>query len=213
MKYQNIYKHYEDCLEKNGDSHKGVDWPNKKDAELRYFTMLSLLPSQKPISLLDFGCGLSHLYEFMQSSVKYKNIKYYGLDISEKFIEKSQKKFPENTYYHLDILQSDNNDLNFDYIIANGVFTEKLSLTHAEMFDFLTKTLKKLFLMANEGVIFNVMNKHVDWERNDLFHLPYDELADFFHKEKQRNYIIKNDYGLYEYTVCWMKKTNNNILL
>ena len=29
------------------------------------------------------------------------------------------------------------------------------------------------------GIAFNVMTKHVDWERDDLFHLPFDQLAEW----------------------------------
>ena len=45
------------------------------------------------------------------------------------------------------------------------------------------------------------MTKHVDWERDDLFHLPFDTLAAVLKKEISRHFVISNDYGLYEYTV------------
>lgn len=48
---------------------------------------------------------------------------------------------------------------------------------------------------------FNVMSKNVDWEREDLFHMPLDELSAFLTSSISRNFIIRNDYGLYEYTV------------
>jgi len=44
------------------------------------------------------------------------------------------------------------------------------------------------------------MSKHVDWEREDLFHLPFDVLARFLTRMVTRNFVIRNDYGLYEYT-------------
>jgi hypothetical protein len=44
------------------------------------------------------------------------------------------------------------------------------------------------------------MSKHVDWEREDLFHLPFDTLAAFLKQELSGNFVIRNDYGLYEYT-------------
>ena len=50
------------------------------------------------------------------------------------------------------------------------------------------------------GIAFNVMSKDVDWERDDLFHLPLSELSSFLSKNLTRRYIIRNDYGLYEYT-------------
>ena len=66
-KYMDIVSHYEECLKKFGDSHKGVDWPEKKDVETRYDVMLELIKSddKSKVSLLDFGCGASHLYEYI----------------------------------------------------------------------------------------------------------------------------------------------------
>jgi hypothetical protein len=58
-----------------------------------------------------------------------------------------------------------------------------------------------IFPFVGKGLAFNVMSKHVDWERDDLFHLPLDVLADFLTKNLTRNYIIRNDYGRYAYTV------------
>jgi hypothetical protein len=45
-----------------------------------------------------------------------------------------------------------------------------------------------------------VMSKHVDWERDDLFHLPFDALGSFLREEVSRHFVIRHDYGLYEYT-------------
>ena len=55
--------------------------------------------------------------------------------------------------------------------------------------------------LRGKGVAFNVMSKHVDWERDDLFHLPFDEMAGFVTRNLTRNFVIRNDYGLFEYTV------------
>ena len=36
--------------------------------------------------------------------------------------------------------------------------------------------------------------------REDLFHLPMDILASFLAHEISRHFVIRHDYGLYEYT-------------
>lgn len=203
-KYIDIIKHYEDCLDKHGDTHKGVDWPNQQDADKRYRVMCGLFSEYENIkhnaSLLDFGCGAAHLLEFIQRE-NITSIEYSGLDISEKFVLLSRKKFPETTFYCLDVLEDADKLPQFDYIVANGAFTEKRNLTHNEMFSYFCSTLKILFSKAERGIAFNVMSKHVDWERDDLFHLAFDDLAHFLCKELSRNFVIRNDYGLYEYTV------------
>ena len=200
-KYWEIIRHYEDCLEKFGDSHLGVDWPNIDDADTRYKIMLDVVKDKGSLNnLLDFGCGASHLYDYIIKN-NIKSIKYSGLDISEKFISFSEKKYPEINYYCVDIIKQPDVIPKFDYMILNGVFTEKNSLTYDEMLNYFFKLTYEVFRKSKIGIAFNVMSKHVDWERDNLFHLPFDTLASFLKKEITRNFIIRNDYGLYEYTV------------
>jgi SAM-dependent methyltransferase len=201
-KYLNIVSHYESCLEQHGDTHLGVDWPKPEDVERRYRVMLEVIKPEsrsQRVSLLDFGCGASHLNEYILKQ-GLENIEYAGLDLSEKFVRLSQSKFPANQFFCLDVLDEKASLPNFDYIVLNGVFTEKRELSFDEMFSYFKQLVTRVFEHAAIGIAFNVMTKHVDWERDDLFHLPFDTLAEFVKKELTRNFVFRNDYGLYEYT-------------
>lgn len=205
--YLSIVSHYESCLEKHGDTYLGVDWPRKDDVNTRYRVMLEVIKPGTPnklIRLLDFGCGASHLNEYILGSGM-EDIRYAGLDISEKFVQLSRGKFPFNDFYCVDVLDDDVVVPNFDYVVMNGVFTEKNHLPFGEMLAYFKQVVKKVFALADRGLAFNVMSKHVDWEREDLFHLPLDTLADFLTKDLTRNFVIRNDYGLYEYTAYLYK--------
>ncbi|MFW9990323.1 MAG: SAM-dependent methyltransferase, partial [Candidatus Odinarchaeota archaeon] len=107
-----------------------------------------------------------------------------------------------------DVLEKPDLISNYDFIILNGVFTEKRELTFDEMFEYFKTLILMLFDKANEGIAFNVMTKHVDWERGDLFHLPFDHLASFLKQEITRHFVIRNDYGLFEYAVYLLKRSN-----
>ena len=199
--YSSIIEHYESCLAKHGDSHLGVDWPNARDAATRYGVMLDLMRGcEGAASLLDFGCGVSHLYPYLSKSV-HSDITYVGLDVSKKFCEVSRSKYPENDYLCLDVLKEPHKLANFDYIVMNGVFTEKQNLSFDQMFTYFKDLLSVIFQKTDRGLAFNVMSSHVDWEREDLFHLPFDELMPFLHQNLSRHIVIRSDYGLYEYTV------------
>lgn len=199
--YSQLINHYEDCLARHGDSHRGVDWPNEQDAATRYQVMLEVIRSQDiPVSLLDFGCGAAHLYEYIQQQ-KLGWIEYAGLDLSSQFIALAQAKFPERCFYQADILATDETTVpSFDYLLLNGVLTEKLDMSFDEMWNYTQRLLRAVFAKARCGIAFNVMSKQVDWERNDLFHLPLDLLTGFLTRELSRHFIVRHDYGLYEYT-------------
>jgi SAM-dependent methyltransferase len=205
--YLNIVEHYENCFRRFGDSFKGVDWPKEEDALLRYKIMLELIPEQEKCSLLDFGCGTAFLYDFILKN-DYQNINYTGLDISIEFIDVCKQKHPDKTFICTDILESPEQLGSFDYLVLNGVFTEKRDLTFDEMFDYFKNIIRLLYTKANKGIAFNVMTKHVEWEREDLFHLPFDLLVSFLKSEISQSFIIRNDYGLFEYTVYLFKDSN-----
>ena len=210
-KYAAIIGHYEDCLAKYGDTHLGVDWPDLLDAERRYRVMLEVVREENRmgLTLLDFGCGASHLYPYMLKS-QYDALKYHGLDASLAFCELSRSKYPLNDYICADVLQAPERLGEFDYVVMNGVFTEKRELSFEEMFEYLKSVLRVVFPKVRCGLAFNVMSKAVDWERDDLFHLPADPLIAFLTKELSRHFVLRNDYGLYEYTVYVYKETSHS---
>ena len=87
----------------------------------------------------------------------------------------------------------------------NGVFTEKLNMTHNEMFEHMTKLVSLVFSNVNKGIMFNVMSKQVDYERDDLFHLSIDKLSWFVKEHLSRKFVIRHDYDLWDYTVYILK--------
>lgn len=199
--YRRIVAHYEACLDRHGDSHLGVDWPDAGDADTRYAVMLGVIrePPGTPVSLLDFGCGAGHLLDYIRRNGR-REIDYRGLDISDKFIALCRDKFPGTAFAAADILERPDAAEVADYLIMNGVFTEKRDLTQDEMLRYMQDTLSAAWPLARKGLAFNVMSKQVEWEREDLFHLSFDALGGFLSGRMTRHIVLRQDYGLYEYT-------------
>jgi SAM-dependent methyltransferase len=207
--YREIVAHYEGCLSRYGDTHRGVDWPKAEDAELRYRVMLDLIPTDapRPTRLLDFGCGAGHLLEFIKRR-GLPRIAYQGLDLSPRYVALCRSKFPDALFTCADVL-SDRMELpEFDYVVMNGVFTEKCSLSHDGMWDYVRALLRRVWPHARRGLAFNVMSKHVDWERDDLFHLSCDALLTFLKAELSQHCLFRHDYGLFEYTAYVYREAN-----
>lgn len=68
------------------------------------------------------------------------------------------------------------------------------------MFDFFSKILIKLNKKTRIGISFNTMSPIVDYKRDDLFYLSFDKMGLFLKENISRNYVINNNYGLWEYT-------------
>jgi len=205
--YTKIVEHYEQCFEKHGSNHHGVDWPNQHDLHKRFQVMTDVILPRGPCSLLDFGCGVGLLLDWIYDrDLIY--IDYSGCDMSEKFINccKQKHKDDPEEFFQIDVLKTPEQLNSYDYIVMNGVFTMKLELSQQEMWDYFTRLISVLFNKANKGMAFNLMSKQVDWERDDLFHVSLDQLASFLTKNLCRHFVIRNDYGLYEYTVYLYKE-------
>ena len=205
-----IVTHYETCFLKHGDSFRGVDWPTEAGALLRYRVMLGIIERSggSGCSVLDFGCGNGLFLRFIHSN-RITGVRYLGADASRLFVDHCRRSFSSETFFQVDVNEPARGLPEVDYIIANGVFTERLGRPYGEMFDMLSRTLVSLWSIAKKGIAFNVMSKHVDWERDDLFHVPFDEMAGWVRNNLSRNFSFRADYGLYEYTVYVWREPNN----
>jgi hypothetical protein len=73
---------------------------------------------------------------------------------------------------------------------------------------FFIKIIKKLFNSSKKGLAFNVMSSLVEWERDDLFHVSMEKVAKLIKEHLSDNFVIRNDYGLYENTIYVYHKPN-----
>lgn len=198
--YRQITTCTESYFEREGDTPLGMGWPNVADAVRRYDVMLDVIQDRsRPVRILDFGCGTGHLYQHIQTLDKL-NVDYHGIDLSQRFIDTARSRHPKANFTCGDVMRHPQILQCYDYVIINGVFTSKVEMSYEVMLRFWQQTIKLLFNKASHGIAFNAMSKHVDWEREDLFHLPLDTVATFLCRELSRHFIIRNDYGLYEFT-------------
>ena len=188
----------------HGDSHLGVGWTKtQEEANRRYEMMLGVVDAAPQgggsTTLLDLGCGLSHLYEHMQRTGR-DGIEYSGCDLSDIFLAQSRAKHPHIRYHQVDILESPDALPVSDYVVMNGLLTLRGEVPRDEMVEYARALVAAAFAKARRGIAFNVMSKQVEWERDDLFHVPFDELGTFLAQEVSRHFTFRHDYGLWEYT-------------
>jgi SAM-dependent methyltransferase len=186
-----------------------MDWPNQNDLKRRFDVLTDIIiPNGKndsQIEILDLGCGVGLLIDYLNEIDKLNNIDYFGIDISEEMVDFANKKYAKYNFEARDILQNKLKKESYDYVIMNGLFTEKREMSQKDMFDFFQSIVKETYAASRRGISFNLMSTHVDWKRDDLFHLGLDVLTNFLVKNCSRNIIIRMDYQLYEYTV-YVKK-------
>ena len=207
--YISLVKMVEDLFLQHGDSHRGLGYPKAEGFDVRYRVYLDVTrfgpAAELPCTLLDVGCGTGRLLDQIKASGR-TGISYSGIDLSPMLIEAAQKKHPEANFRQGDPFEvSEIWDKQPDYVVFGGIFTCKLEMTNEQMTDYMIRLLRLAFTHCARGLAFNVMSHHVDWQREDLFHVPFDRMANILQVNFGRNYIFRADYGLYEYTVYLYK--------
>ena len=196
---RSIIQQSEEYLATHGDGHLGVGWPTDKSALTHYRTMLEVIrKSETEVSVLDFGCGAGGLLEYIQSS-HLDNIRYVGVDVSHTFLKLVRGKFPSHEFIQCNVLEDPGAIPSADYVIANGIFTQKCDLSFQDMWEYSQAVIQSLWPKASKGMAFNFMSKHVDWERSDLFHMPFDTIAQFIRENLSRHFTFRSDYGYFDF--------------
>lgn len=205
--YRSLASHYENRLEEFGPNFRGMDWPNEVDLKTRFRVMTSIIPGSGQFSLLDLGCGVGLLLDYLQSSKELDRLDYLGVDLSSKMIEAAKVRHPNQKFQSRDLLTNPFSNQSVDYIIMNGLLTEKQTLSQTQMIQFAKEILGRAFESCKFGMAFNIMSPHVDWKREDLFHWELDQVVSFLRSSCSPHIRIYLDYGLYEYTVHVTRQT------
>ena len=195
-------RHYSSKFAAHGPNSQGVDWGTDESRMfLRYAKMLDLLnlsDAETPPSLLDVGCGYGGLLTFAhERSIE---LEYTGIDVAENMIRWAGEHMSTGAFVHGDVM-SHPIESRFDYVVCNGILTQKLDTPGLEMDEFAGQLIRRLFSLANVGLAFNVMTTKVNHFSNNLYYRNPAELFAWCLTEITPNIRIDHSYPLYEYTV------------
>ena len=199
---ETLKAHYEKKFEMYGPSSMGVDWgEEEKNLNLRYEKMLAVLQDSDLSlpSLLDVGCGFGGLLRY--ANTKGINLCYTGVDVAENMIKWARKHFPQNEFVLGDVLEIIY-DKQYDYVVCNGILTQKLNIAALAMDEYAHKLIRRMYDLCLEGIAFNVMTTKVNHFANNLYYRNPGELLSWCMSEITPHFKIDHAYPLFEYTIC-----------
>lgn len=192
--------HYREKFRSFGSTSQGVDWGSRsEDALLRYDKMLAVvrdLPAGA--SILDVGCGYGALADVIDE--RELDLIYTGIDVVEEMIDAARKRQPRKSFLCGDILAAAELGT-FDYVVCNGILTQKLTTSTLDMNRHCHQLITKLFDLARCGIAVNVMSSFVNFYAPNLYYRNPAELLAWCMSQLTRHVRLDHSYPLYEFTM------------
>jgi 2-polyprenyl-3-methyl-5-hydroxy-6-metoxy-1,4-benzoquinol methylase len=197
---ETLRQHYSEKFALHGASSQGVDWgANEANVLLRYQKMLEVIkhPEGRP-SLLDVGCGYGGLLSYAND--KKIELDYTGIDVAENMIEWARANQAGGIFTVGDVMHHEFEG-QFDYVVCNGILTQKLDTTNLAMDQFAAQLIKRMFSLCKVGIVFNVMTTKVNYFSNNLYYRNPAELFSWCLSEISSHIRLDHSYPLFEYTL------------
>jgi SAM-dependent methyltransferase len=198
-----VKEYYESKLSEFGPTSKGVDWKNEESHELRHAVISNLISLEGRESVLDFGCGFGHFLAFLRNE-GFKG-EYFGVDISEKMVENASLLFDGDARaaFSTDAIAKRQADV----VVASGVFNLRLGTPENDWIEYIDETVAELALSATSKLALNFLSMHSDVSKRDenLHYESIGRIADLLNRCFSRHLVVRQDYGLYEFSICAFK--------
>ncbi|MDC3017574.1 class I SAM-dependent methyltransferase [Paracoccaceae bacterium] len=184
-----IKSHYQELFRQHGASPMAVQYSDTKSQWARFKILTDIDPNIK--SVLDVGCGLCHLWDYLRSTGNACN--YLGVDNVPEFVDYSNNKMSDNSK---SLLLDDLTKLpsGYDYVLVSGMFNNKMD----DNWSFMKDTLQSMYRAANKGIAFNAMSTYVDYQDAGLFYVDPILVWRFCKTELKGNPVLRHDYSLSE---------------
>ena len=193
---------YERSFQEHGDSPASLLTP--KGRQRQRFRAIDAFVSGPRRSVLDYGCGLGYLYDYLVSAGR--DVAFTGVDIMPSFIEACRAKFGAAASFDVidPVLPLAGQ---YDVVFSSGVFNIRVDRDDAVAKAYVHRKLKELFDVAGEVLVCDFLSSFVDYEQDDALHFSVGEIAQFAAQNLSRRMIIRHDLLPYEFTLIAWKDT------
>jgi len=195
-----IIEIYKNAYKEHGNSLKAILTPKGRQ-DFRFQSICQCIKVDKESTVLDYGCGLGHLFEYIQRH--YSLCKYSGVDIVSEFINENHLNYP-NTSFDL-INKEEDVKGTFDYILSAGVFNLLYAETEEKHKSVVYKILEHLFDRTKIALAVNFMTDEVDFQQDGAFHMNVIELLNYAKNHLTKRVVLDQSYMPYEFTLILYK--------
>ena len=205
--FDHIKKLYKSSYSLHGDSPSSLLTPKGRN-DLR-FRAIDQFIKKKPVRILDYGCGLGYLFDYLKN--KDKEFEYIGVDLLPEFVEACKLKYPQNKFPNASFSVVEAEECiqgSFDIVFSSGVFNIRSHSEIAQSKAYTFQRLEELYGLAKEAMVCDFLSAYVDFQQKDSQHFSAREIADFCIHKLGRRFMLRHDLLPYEMTVIIWKNSS-----
>jgi SAM-dependent methyltransferase len=194
---------YNEEFEKHGDSSASLFDPKNRSHE-RFNAVKRMMHRvlgdsvHNQVSILDYGCGLGHLENYLEHNFSVPFL-YYGADINKNFITFKNQTSKKNYFELSQDFLSVNSD--YDFIIAINVFNIITFSTVEIHQNYVQECMKYLFSKSNIGCYFSFLSPNVDFKQNNAFHPNISDMLNFCQQSLSRRIVLDHAFLPFEFGI------------
>jgi SAM-dependent methyltransferase len=193
---QQIIETYRQRFFRFGDTPEGAHYSDLEGQHYR-FEKLTQISDLRGKRILDYGCGLGHLYPYLLA--KFGEVDYTGIDIVPEVIDFAARKYQKARFLCRDLLREDIQE-DFDYVLICGVFNNAVP----DPSSLLQEMIAVAFRHCKIGLAFNFISTYVNYVQEEMaYHDPLDVLKFCLNrlslKVTMQHHYQRRDVAVYVY--------------
>ncbi|MBN1257822.1 MAG: class I SAM-dependent methyltransferase [Planctomycetes bacterium] len=203
MNLDKLINYYEDNIRRHGNDFKSLGWGSRATQEVRFEVLSQVAPLAKA-SVLDVGCGLGDLYEYLLT--RFKELTYSGMDLVPAMVEAARARFPSVDFQVGNIMDGSLPPESHDYVLASGIFNRRVP----EHEHFVQESIKAMYATCRKAVAFNMMSTRTQKQDKKEYHGDPGAFLDFC-LDLGAGAILRHDYLPHDFTIYLYKEEQERI--
>ena len=194
VKDETVKDFFNKLAEKHGYSSKSLAYGSDKSQEIK-FDIVTEVGIEDGCSILDVGCGFGDYFDYLKQK-GIKNVKYCGIDFSNKIVDLAKEKNAS-----VNIIQGDFLDLpideKFDYVISLGLNCVKTG----HNWETLTQVLNKMWKLSKKGNAYNATSTFGKISSREIYFISPVKVIDYIMNHLTYKVVLRHDYMQHDFTI------------
>jgi len=181
-------------VEKHGYSPKSLAYSGEKSQKIK-FNIVTEVGIEDNCSVLDVGCGFGDYFNYLKQR-GIKNVKYCGIDISNKIVDLAKEKNSLVNVIQGNVLDL-SDDEKYDYVISLGFNCVKTGSNWRT----LTQVLDKMWKLSKKGIAYNAVSTFSEDSPRKIYFVSPAKVIDYIMNNLTYKVVFRHDYMPHDFTI------------